>query len=165
MFARVADRGAFAESNYRGKHAGLGSGLRLHHLHKKQRSNMARTKEFTFKQDFTRTLVKHHPWLKASHPRPPSEKQHLEISTTNPADQAHSVDQRPSLGSRPVGRRWSPPSTGPTRESLHWVVATTTIVLPPVSLGTLGNFSGEGIARTGSGIARNTSRVSLSPLL
>ena len=54
------------------KHAGLRSGLRLHHLHKKQRSNMARTKEFTFKQDFTRTLVKHHPWLKASHPRPPS---------------------------------------------------------------------------------------------
>ena len=56
------------------KHAGLGSGLRLHHLHKKQRSNMARTKEFTFKQDFTRTLVKHHPWLKASHPPPPSGK-------------------------------------------------------------------------------------------
>ena len=47
--------------------------------------------------------------------------------------QTHSVDQRPSLGCRPVGWRWGPRSTGTASEHLQLVLATATIALPPVS--------------------------------
>ena len=137
MFARVADRGAFAESNYRGKHAGLGSGLRLHHMHKKQTHHMARTKAPTCTEGFTRTFAKHHPWLKAPNPPPPPRAKQclasMDHSHKHPPGQTHSVDQRPSLGCRPVGWRWGPRSTGTASEHLQWVLATATIALPPVS--------------------------------
>ena len=57
----------------------------------------------------------------------------VEAPTRNTPGQTQSVDQRPSLGCRPVGWRWGPRSTGTASEHLQWVLATATIALPPVS--------------------------------
>ena len=121
--------------HYMGKHAGLGSGLRRQHLHKKQSIHMTRTKARACKEGVTRALAKHHTWLKAPHP-PPLAQQSLTSmghGQKNPPGQTHSVDQRPSLGCRPVGWRWGPRSTGTASEHLQLVLATATIALPPVS--------------------------------
>ena len=78
-------------------------------------------------QVLERTLAKLHPWLKAPSPPHPLAEHPLTSmgrSQKHPAGQTHSVDHQPSLGCRPVGWRWSPPSAGPASDSLQWVVAT-----------------------------------------